>query len=96
MEQTMIEQKQIADERNRFWTVRYWLLACPAEEDGLVFGAAIDRCNEERLVEREEVPGLSRQKEDVLLFLERLSRGDALPVELMALADDYISEREVG
>lgn len=94
MEQTMMQQKLVADESNRLWDMRYWLLASSMEEGGKIFGVAIDRCVEEQVVEREEVFGISRRKDEVLLFLDRLSGGDAMPVELTALADDYIFEME--
>lgn len=94
MEQTMILQKQIADENNHAWRMRYWLLSSPVAEGEHVFGAAIDKCDGEQVVERDEVFGISQRKEDVLLFLDRLNYGDATPVELAALADDYVFEME--
>lgn len=94
MEQTMMQQKQVTDESNRLWDMRYWLLVSSMEEGGEVFGAAIDRCLAEQVIEREEVFGISQRKEDVLLFLDRLNGGDAMPAELTALADDYVFEME--
>ncbi len=93
MEQKIIQTKQIKDENDRIWTMRYWLLVHTAE-GGEVFGAAIDQCAAEKIVERDEVLGLSERKEDAMLFLDRLCNGDAMPVELVALADDYMLEQE--
>jgi hypothetical protein len=40
------------------------------------------------------VEGLFEDREEAEEFLSRLAEGLALPIELIALCDDYISEKE--
>ena len=46
------------------------------------------------VLEREEVSGLSDRPEEMEVFLQKLCQGDAFPMELAELGDDYISEKE--
>ena len=48
----------------------------------------------EGTVEEDSVEGICKNREDAEQFVFRLAEGIALPVELAALCDDYISERE--
>ena len=43
---------------------------------------------------RSEVSGLSDRQEEMEVFLQKLCQGDAFPVELAELGDDYISAKE--
>jgi hypothetical protein len=45
-------------------------------------------------MEKDAVEGLFEDREEAEEFLSRLAEGLALPVELIALCDDYISEKE--
>ena len=47
-----------------------------------------------QVLEREEVSGLSDRQEEMEVFLQKLCQGDAFPMELAELGDDYISEKE--
>lgn len=94
MERRMLWEKQIADEKNHKFTLRYFLLVHPVPMGENVYGVAIDKISGGQILEREEVSGLSEQREEMIGFLQKLCQGDALPMELAELGDDYISAKE--
>ena len=77
MERRMLWEKQIADEKNQKFTLRYFLLVHPVPKGENVYGVAIDKISGGQV-----------------LFLQKLCQGDAFPMELAELGDDYISEKE--
>ena len=79
------------DEQGTFY-LSYFLLIRSAEQ-GQVFGVAVEK--EELFgMEKDAVEGLFEDREEAEEFLSRLAEGLAFPVELIALCDDYISEKE--
>lgn len=94
MEQNVIRCRQIVDEYKNLFQMRYALLIHPNKDGDCVYGIAIEKCEGEKVLEREEIYGFSEQEEEAFSFFTRVSDGEAMPVELMALADDYITERE--
>ena len=46
------------------------------------------------ILEKDMLYGISEKREDAEYFIGRLWKGGALPVELTALYDDFISEKE--
>lgn len=84
MERRMLWEKQIADEKNQKFTLRYFLLVHPVPKGENVYGVAIDKISGGQVLEREEME----------VFLQKLCQGDAFPMELAELGDDYISEKE--
>ena len=85
MERRMLWEKQIADEKNHKFTLQYFLLVHPVPKGEISGG---------QVLEREEVSGLSDRQEEMEIFLQKLCQGDAFPVELAELGDDYISAKE--
>ena len=73
--------------------VEYGLLVRSAEW-GDTYGVEIIKTDAGGQVEKEQVYGLSDNRELVESFIDRLVAGAALPVELAALCDDFISENE--
>ena len=90
----MLWEKQIADEKNHKFTLQYFLLVHPVPKGENVYGVAIDKISGGQVLEREEVSGLSDRQEEMEIFLQKLCQGDAFPVELAELGDDYISAKE--
>ena len=56
MERRMLWEKQIADEKNQKFTLRYFLLVHPVPKGENVYGVAIDKISGGQVLEREEVP----------------------------------------
>ena len=75
--------------------LEYFLLIRSAEQ-GRIYGIAIRKTDAAGNMEKELVEGLYESRNEAERFLFRLAEGLALPVELVALCDDYISEREFG
>ena len=73
--------------------VEYGLLICSAEW-GEAYGVEIVKTDADGQVEKEQVYGLSENRALVESFIDRLVEGAALPVELITLCDDFISENE--
>ena len=80
--------------KNHKFTLQYFLLVHPVPKGENVYGVAIDKISGGQVLEREEVSGLSDRQEEMEIFLQKLCQGDAFPVELAELGDDYISAKE--
>lgn len=61
---------------------------------GKVYGVEIERLDAAGICEIDTLQGVSEKRKEVEHFLSRLWKGGALPVELAALYDDFISEKE--
>ena len=71
MERRMLWEKQIADEKNQKFTLRYFLLVHPVPKGENVYGVAIDKISGGQVLEREEVSGLSDRQEEMEIFLQK-------------------------
>ena len=89
MEKTKLYSRKYTDEDNRTYHLEYSLIAQPFVQ-ATVYGVEILLDHEKR----EYVEGLCENREEAEGFLRRLADGLAFPVELAALSDDFISERE--
>lgn len=89
----MMYQKTAFDAEQKKYNLQYSLLVYldGAEK---YYGVEIQMTDAEGRTETDFVHGLSTKKEEAEDFLHRLWAGTALPVELAALCDDFISERE--
>lgn len=95
MEKMRLYTKSFTDERNAVHQLEYFLLIRSAEQ-GRIYGIAIRKTDAAGNMEKELVEGLCESRDEAERFLFRLAEGLALPVELVALCDDYISERKFG
>ena len=95
MEKMRLYIKSFADERNAVYQLEYFLLIHSAEQ-GKVYGIETTKTDAAGNMEKELVEGLCESRDEAERFLFRLAEGLALPVALVALCDDYISEREFG
>ena len=93
MNKLRLYTKQFVNEKQAEYQLDYSLLIRSAEQ-GQVFGVAVQQRDVSAVVEDETVEGLFENRHEAEAFLSRLAEGLALPVELAALCDDYISERE--
>lgn len=93
MKKTVLYQKKLQDGCNRECTLCYSLVI-HATESGKVYGAEIEKTDEIGQQESALIYGVSENKEDVQYFMRRLCLGSALPLELDALYDDFIGEKE--
>ena len=91
-EKTMLYQTTCQDERKREYDLKYFLVTEQTEQ-GKVYGVEIEKGGQD-VREHQTVCGVSEQKEEVEQFLYRLFAGTAVPIELPALCDDFMSERE--
>lgn len=74
MERRMLWEKQIADEKNQKFTLRYFLLVHPVPKGENVYGVAIDKISGGQVLEREEVSGLSDRPEEMEVFYRNCVR----------------------
>ncbi|WP_458407497.1 DUF6514 family protein [Anaerotignum sp.] len=85
--------KQVITEESSVYYLKYILLIHSGEQ-GRSYGIAIEQTDAAGNLEREQMIGLCENREDTEQFLFRLAEGTAFPVELTALCDDFIFERE--
>lgn len=93
MERMTLCTKHFVDETGQDHNVSYSMLSSSAEWGGF-YGVGIEMLDGQNVVEREMMAGLSENKGEVEEFIRRLYAATALPVELQALCDDFISEKE--
>ena len=93
MNKVKLYSKSFENEEQMVYHLSYFLLIRSAEQ-GQVFGIAVQKSDDSGVIEEDAVEGLFEGKEEAEAFLFRLAEGLALPMELIALCDDYISEKE--
>lgn len=93
MDKMNLYTKYFTNEAQTEYRLDYSLLIHSIEE-GQIFGVAVQKSSEAGIVEEDAVEGLFESRREAESFLFRLAEGMALPVELTALCDDYISEKE--
>lgn len=86
--------KHFVDEAQMTFQLDYFQLIRSAEQ-GQVYGIAVQKSDASGVIEEEIVEGLFENRGEAEAFLSKLADGLALPVELIALCDDYISDREL-
>lgn len=93
MEKKLFFEKQFLDENGRVFRLAYWLITRSAKRER-TYGVAVEKSSGAGICEWDAFCGLSQKREDVEEFLRRLCKGAALPTELAALCDDFISAQE--
>ena len=93
MNKVKLYSKSYENEEQRIFHLSYFLLIRSAEQ-GQIFGIAVQKSDNFGVSEEEAVEGLFEDREEAEEFLSRLAEGIVFPVELTALCDDYISEKE--
>ena len=95
MEKKLFFEKQFLDENEteREFRLAYWFITRSAKRER-TYGVAVEKTGAAGICEYDAFCGLSQEREDVEEFLRRLCKGAALPTELAALCDDFISAQE--
>lgn len=93
MERKNLFSKKMIGEEKKEYCLDYSLLM-HSTEYGNVYGIEIRKTANKTVVESDRVEGVSERMEEAEYLLRKLAEGLATPVELAALCDDYISERE--
>ncbi len=93
MDKVKLYSKSFENEERMMFHLSYFLLIRSAEQ-GQVFGVAVQKSDNSDVIEEDAVEGLFESRDEAEAFLFRLAEGLALPIELTALCDDYISEKE--
>ena len=93
MDKVKLYSKSFENEEQMVYHLSYFLLIRSAEQ-GQIFGVAVQKEELSGMTEEDAVEGLFEDREEAEEFLSRLAEGLALPIELTALCDDYISEKE--
>lgn len=93
MGKTLICEKKLRDELHREYILKYSLLI-RSGESGKIYGVEIERMDAQGIPERDALQGVSEKRKEVERFIGRLWKGNAFPVELAALYDDFVGERE--
>lgn len=86
--------KSFVNEIGTVHQLEYYLRVFPAEK-GDVYGVEIRMTDADGRMETEQVSGLCEDRKETERFIGKLAEGLALPVELLALCDDFVSEREM-
>lgn len=86
--------KSFMNEKGLMHQLEYCLLIYSAET-GEFYGVEIRKTDAMGNVEAEQVEGLCENREETEKFIEKLAEGQALPMELSVLCDDFVSEREM-
>ncbi len=95
MERITICKNTFLDEQNQRCDLDYSMLICK-DADGESYGVAIAKRDAGGIAEEERFLGISLRPARVQAFLRKLCRATALPVELAALCDDFISEEQLA
>ena len=93
MEKMKLFEKSFTNEKNAVYQLEYFLKIRSAEM-GKTYGVMIRNTGADSVAEEDSVDGLCESREETEAFLFRLAEGLALPMELTALCDDFIFERE--
>lgn len=93
MKRILVYEKMLSEELWGRCSIKYFLLI-HSGEFGRIYGVEIEKTDDSGSSERNAVLAISEKRKEAEEFLSRLWQGDALPVELAALYDDFISERE--
>ena len=93
MEKMKLFEKSFTNEKNAVYQLEYFLEIRSAEM-GKTYGVMIRKTGAASVAEEDCVDGLCEDREAAEHFLFRLAEGLALPMELTALCDDFIFERE--
>ena len=93
MEKIMVCRKTVLDEQAQCMKLDYSVLI-GLDESGRIYGVEIKKTAADGTAEKDAFFGISKQYETAEAFIRRLSKATALPVELAALCDDFISETE--
>ncbi len=93
MEDKKLYAKKIISEGKTVFHLDYFLLESSVEQ-GMVYGAAIQKMDSDGNMETDYAKGLFEDLAEAEGFLARLAEGLAFPVELAALCDDHISGQE--
>ena len=88
-------RKKVQDEQHSGLILKYFLLI-HSGECGKVYGVEVEKMDDRGFCESNMIYGISEKRKDVEKFIDRLWKGNALPVELATLYDDFVSERELG
>ena len=92
MDRTKLYTKYFTTEEENVLQLDYFLVNRSVEQ-GQVYGVAVQKVNAAAVEETAE-EFLTEDKGQAEKFLFRLAEGLATPMELSALCDDYISEKE--
>ncbi|MGN0135838.1 DUF6514 family protein [Anaerotignum sp.] len=92
MKKILIGEKKIRDGLCKEYILKYSLLI-RSGESGKIYGVEIERMDACGICEKDTL-GVSEQKKEVERFISKLWKGNALPIELAALYDDFVGEKE--
>lgn len=96
MKQNLVWEKQILDEKNDLFLLRYMILVNRSFSGSPLYGVAIEKVQQNAFIEREEIEGISEKEQEAVAFLQQLYEGNTFPSALTELADDYISAKDWG
>ena len=94
MEKVKLYTKNIVNENNVSCQLEYSLMIRSAES-GSIYGLEVLKKDHEGNAEKEQVTGFSESREEAEALLFQFAEGSVFPVELVALCDDYQSEKEL-
>lgn len=99
MERIMVQAKKVMDEEGKNLTLYYWLLSRRVEDAAGIgitaYGVETAQYDGEQLLDKECVDCISFKKANMLAFIKKIAKGNATPVTLLPLVDDFISLQEM-
>lgn len=96
MKQNLVWEKQILDETNDLFLLRYMILMQMSFSGTPLYGIAIEKMQNDAIIEREAIEGISETEQEAVVFLQQLYEGNTFPSALAELVDDYISAKDWG
>ena len=93
MELIRLFEKSFVNEEEKTYKLEYSLLVHSMEQRE-AYGVAVMKNDDAGNRESEQAEGLCESREEAEQFLYRLAENLTLPVELIALCDNYITEKE--
>lgn len=96
MKQNLVWEKQILDEKHDLFLLRYMILTQMSFSNTPLYGIAIEKVQDHKMIEREAVEGISEKQQEAVAFLQQLYEGNTFPSALAELVDDYISAKDWG
>lgn len=95
MDKVLVHQKQVLNEQGEAFVLQYWLVSRvilnESDNEETAYGVEITKLQNGCCLEKEGAYCLSCCKQSIDRWIDALAEGDATPITLLALADDFIS-----
>ena len=96
MNKAIYKSKNVLGENGEKFTLFYYLLSKEIKETQCnlftVYGVEVEKYKDGTFLESDKIDGISCNKDEVLNFIMNIANGNATPIALTELTDDFISQ----